>query len=385
MLPQIVLLLSLTLQASQKPVAPQPKPPAQKAPPAPTFFTTPLAPAEMKGKQAVLETTAGTIVFQFLPEVAPNHVGYFMKLAQEGGYNGTTFHRLIKHGIVQAGDPISKDPAKRAQYGTGGLNALQAEFNPEKHTRGAVSAVLVPGRRDSAGAQFFITITDQPALDGQYTVFARVVEGINVATKISEAAVDGEGRAVDRIEIKTVTIRDTPPPETEPFTTESEEELWNYRAVLETSLGSIAIDFMPDVAPQTVRHFLRLASVGVYDGTAFHRVVPKFVIQTGHLPTRREPLTERQQQYARTIAPEFNDTIHLPGVVSMARGDDPNSASTSFFIVAGRATALDRQYTAFARVSEGLDVVAKIEAVPLQGETPVTRVELVRVRVEKKP
>jgi cyclophilin family peptidyl-prolyl cis-trans isomerase len=95
--------------------------------------------------------------------------------AREGGYDGTTFHRAIRHGIIQGGDPLSKDPTAKEKYGTGGLNRLKPEINSQKHTRGAVSAVLVPNRPDSAGTQFFICISDQPALDGQYTVFARVV------------------------------------------------------------------------------------------------------------------------------------------------------------------------------------------------------------------
>jgi peptidyl-prolyl cis-trans isomerase B (cyclophilin B) len=294
------------------------------------------------------------------------------------------FHRLVRHGIIQGGDPLSTDPARRDQYGTGGLGVLQAELNAEKHTRGAVSAVLVPGKRDSAGAQFFICIADQPALDGQYTVFGRVSEGLNVATKISEAAVDAEGRAVDRIEIKSLAIRDTPPPAPIPFTMETPAELGQYRAVLETSMGAITLEFMPDKAPETVRNFLRLATAGVFDGTAFHRVARGFVIQTGFLPTRSEPLDEKQQKFVGNLAPEFNDTTHVKGIVSMARGDDPASATTSFFIVTGNASAaLDRQYTAFARVTGGMDVVDKIDAVPVTGEAPVTRVELTRVRVEK--
>ena len=148
----------------------------------------PRSPSEqMRGKQAVLETDRGTIVIDLLPEAAPNHVGYFMKLAGEGAYDGTTFHRAIKMGIVQGGDPLSKDPAKRAQYGTGGLGLLKREPNGEKATRGAVAAVLQPGKPDSAGSQFFLCVTDQPALDGQYTVFGRVSDGIEAVQAISEA------------------------------------------------------------------------------------------------------------------------------------------------------------------------------------------------------
>jgi cyclophilin family peptidyl-prolyl cis-trans isomerase len=128
---------------------------------------------EMKGKQAVLDTSVGTIIMDLLPEAAPNHVGYFIKLAREGSFNGTTFHRLIKYGIVQGGDPISRDPAKRDAYGTGGLGVLKAEVGGEKHVRGTVSSVILPGKPDTGGSQFFICVVDQPALDGQYTLRPR--------------------------------------------------------------------------------------------------------------------------------------------------------------------------------------------------------------------
>ncbi len=86
-----------------------------------------------------------------------------------------------------------------------------------------------------------------------------------------------------------------------------------------------------------MRNFLRLASVGFYDGTAFHRVVKGFVIQGGFLPTRSEPLDITQERYVHTLQPEFNDTPHDKGIVSMAHGDDPASGDTSFFIVTARA------------------------------------------------
>jgi peptidyl-prolyl cis-trans isomerase B (cyclophilin B) len=144
------------------------KPAPAPAPPPRTFFTSTLPEAELRNKQAVLDTTLGTIVIDLLPEAAPNHVAHFMTRAREGAYDGTTFHRVVTMGIIQGGDPLSKDPAQAAKYGTGGLGELRFEPNREKHTRGAVSAVLVPGNRDSGGSQFFISVTDQPALDGQY-------------------------------------------------------------------------------------------------------------------------------------------------------------------------------------------------------------------------
>jgi peptidyl-prolyl cis-trans isomerase B (cyclophilin B) len=351
-------------------------------PPRDTFFTSKLPPSELQGKQAVLETTYGTIVLDLLGDAAPTHVAHFITRAREGAYDGTTFHRIIAMGIIQGGDPLSKDPAQAAKYGQGGLGVLRFEGNAEKHTRGAVSAVLVPGNRDSAGSQFFITITDQPALDGQYTVFARVAEGIGVAQKISTLAADASVPK-ERVEIRKVTIRDKPAPTPEPFVSETPEALSRHRAVLETTLGNITLEFFPDRAPTHVRQFLRLAASGVYDGTAFHRVVPGFVIQGGFMPSRRDPLEERQQAYVRTLQPEFNDTVHERGIVSMARGTEPASATSSFFIVLAPAPALDRQYTVFGRVVDGMDVVAKIEGVPRDGETPTTRVEVTRVRIER--
>jgi peptidyl-prolyl cis-trans isomerase B (cyclophilin B) len=354
------------------------------APAAPreTFFTATLPAPELQNKQAVLETSFGTIVIDLLPEAAPNHVAFFVTQARAGAYDGTAFHRVIPMGIIQGGDPLSKDPGQAAKYGTGGLGRLRFEPNAEKHTRGAVSAVLIPGNRDSAGSQFFICVSDQPQLDGQYTVFARVAEGLLVAQKISTAAANGEVPA-ERIELRTVRIRERPAPEPEPFSTESVAELAGVRAVLETAAGRITVELFPDRAPNHVRQFLRLAAAGVYDGTAFHRIARGFVIQGGHLPTRREPLDERQQSYVRTLQPEFNDTPHELGTLSMARGDDPASASSSFFIVLARTPSLDGQYTAFGRVVEGLDVVEKLGAAPVDGETPIQRVELKRVVVEE--
>jgi peptidyl-prolyl cis-trans isomerase B (cyclophilin B) len=345
-------------------------------------FKTPLTPADMTNKQAVVNTSTGSFVIDLRPDLAPNHVGYFIKLAREGAFKGTTFHRMIRMGIIQGGDPLSRDPAKAKLYGTGGLGVLKAEINSEPATRGAVAAVLQPDKPDSGGAQFFVCVTDQPALAGKYTIFGRVSEGLDVVQKISEAPATPQGLATERVEILSVDIRDTPPPEPEPFSGESAEALAAYRAVLETTAGPITIEFLPAKAPETVRAFLRLASAGVFDGTAFHRVVRGFVVQTGSLDSRG-PLTEKQQKLVRQLKPEFNDTKHVKGVVSMARGDDPSSAMTSFFIVTGNASSLDDKYTAFARVVDGLAAVDAIEQAPVNGEAPVTRIELKQVRVVK--
>ena len=340
--------------------------------------------AQAPPRQAVVDTSAGTFVMDLTPDVAPNQVAYFTKTAQEGGYDGTTFHRLVKYGMVQGGDPLTKDPAKRAQYGTGGLNAVKAEPRAPKMTRGSVAAVLIPNRPDSAGTQFFVVIVDQPSLDNQYTVFARIADGMEVVQKISETPTDAGGIATERVTINHVTIRDTPPPTPVPFSTESIPELAQYRVALDTSAGRVVLEMLADKAPSTVRQFLRLVQAGVYDGTSVHRVVPGFVIQTGSLDTRQAPLTEKQQALVHDLPPEFNDTRHVKGVVSMARGTDPGSATTSFFICTGTSETLDGKYTAFARVVEGLSVVETIESVPRTNEAPNTRVDLRTARVEKR-
>jgi peptidyl-prolyl cis-trans isomerase B (cyclophilin B) len=351
---------------------------AQAAQRQPTFFTTPYPAEQMRGKQAVIETTAGAIVMQLLPEAAPNHVGLFMKNAREGAYNGTIFHRVVRHGIVMGGDPITRDPAKTALYGTGGLNQLRFEENSELPVAGAVVAARAEGR-DTAGTQFMICATDQPGFARQYTVFGRVVEGLEIVQAISAVDADAEGRPLSRVEIRSVTIRDTPP---EPFVNATPAELARHKAVVETTMGTMELEMLPDKAPETVRQFLRLAAAGVYDGIRIHRVAPNFVIQTGALAYRSQPLRVSQQRLVQNMPPEFTDTPNVPGMVSIARGEDPNSGSTSFFICTGQCRALDGQYTVFARVSAGMDVLNQIAAVAVDGETPRTVIDVTRIRVE---
>ena len=184
----------------------------------------------------------------------------------------------------------------------------------------------MPGRPDSGGTQFFICIVDQPSLDGKHTVYGRVSDGLLVAQRISEAPADATGVPVEprgdhrrdhpRPAGRTSRCRSRPKPV---------DALARHRAVLETSLGDITIGFTPDKAPEHVRNFLRLAELGVYDDMTFHRVVKGFVVQTGHLPTRKTPLTEAQQKQVQTLKAEFNDQRHVLGVVSMARLAEPDT------------------------------------------------------------
>jgi len=335
--------------------------------------------------QAVFDTSAGQFIIEFYPHEAPNHVRKFIELARSGFYNGTTFHSVVPHGVIQGGDPETKDPKAREKYGTGGFNmGLKPEFSTIPFSQGTVVATLLPGKPESAGSEFFICVTDQPQFTGQFTAFGHVVEGIEVVDKISTTPADENQIAKERVDIRSVTIRKIPPPPVTPFSTETVEELAQYRVVMQTSKGNIVIEFMPDKAPNHVRHFLRLASLGVYDKTAFHRISPGFVIQAGDLNTRSEPIPANARQYVVNIKAELNDVKHTAGIVSMARGDALDSALTSFFIVLSDQPALDGIYTVFGKVIEGMDVVEKIAAVAQENEKPTERVDVYSMKVERK-
>jgi peptidyl-prolyl cis-trans isomerase B (cyclophilin B) len=148
----------------------------------------------------VVTTSAGAFVVRLLPELAPKHVAHFLKVVEAGGFDGTTFHRIIPRGIVQGGDPLSKNPKQASQYGTGGLGLLKAEFSDRPMARGVVAAVRRPKDPNSAGQQFFVVLSDQPSLTGQFTIFGEVVEGMDVADRLGETPVEGD-RAVPRVEM----------------------------------------------------------------------------------------------------------------------------------------------------------------------------------------
>ena len=146
----------------------------------------------------------GEIVIRFFPDVAPGHVKNFVKLSQEGFYNGTTFHRIIPGFMIQGGDPNSKNP-DRSMHGMGGPGyKVKAEFNSKPHKRGIVSMARA-NDPDSAGSQFFICVADANFLDWQYTVFGEVISGMDVADKVVGMKRDGRDNPLERVEM-TVTI-----------------------------------------------------------------------------------------------------------------------------------------------------------------------------------
>lgn len=159
----------------------------------------------MKKTRAVIHTRLGDITLRFFPEVAPNHVHNFIQLAQKGFYDKTTFHRVIPGFMIQGGDPNTKDD-NRANDGQGGPGyTLKAEFNKRPHQRGTLSMARAADP-DSAGSQFFICVADAPHLDGQYTVFGEVVEGMETADKIVSQPADPRNNPKERIEMTVAII-----------------------------------------------------------------------------------------------------------------------------------------------------------------------------------
>ncbi|WP_157153793.1 peptidylprolyl isomerase [Brachyspira murdochii] len=156
-----------------------------------------------------IETDYGTIEIEFYEKLAPKHVEAIKKLANEGFYDGIRFHRVIPNFMIQGGDPVSKDAAKRHLHGIGGPGFnIPAEFNDKAHKRG-ICSMARSQHPDSAGSQFFICVADAPHLDGQYTVWGNVVNGMDVADKIVSLKRDHndnplENSAMNKVYIKEV-------------------------------------------------------------------------------------------------------------------------------------------------------------------------------------
>src|SRR5205809_3625673 len=168
-------------------------------------------PMNASNEVAVIKTSEGEMVVQFWTDAAPNTIENFKKLAREGFYDGTIFHRIVKGFMIQGGDPNSKDPAKESSYGQGGPGyKIKAEFNDHSHERGVISMARGPDP-DSAGSQFFICLAPVPRLNGQYTTFGKLIKGDDVLEKIGGTPVtrnsSGEmSKPTKRVVIESVKI-----------------------------------------------------------------------------------------------------------------------------------------------------------------------------------
>ena len=267
--------------------------------------------------EAVVSTDLGTFRFAFAPDKAPKHVDQFLLRARQGYYNGSAFFRDVANGIIQGGDPLA----------------------------------------------------------GQYSTFGRVTEGMDVVEKISQTPAGENGFSATPVRILSVAIE---PKKVEPFLTAAPAELARTVA-LKTTLGTIKIALEPTWAPEHVRNFLKLTATGWYNATPFHRIAPGFVVQGGIPAPGRAHNADR---WVRNLKGEFNaDRKHVRGIVSMARGDDPNSAATSFFLMLGDAPHLDGQYSVFGRIVEGLEILEAFEKEPVDGETPKRPLEVIEATI----
>ena len=164
------------------------------------LMSSSLASAEEAATGAIIETQYGNIELRFFPELAPKHVENFITLAKSGFYDGTLFHRVIPGFMIQGGDPNTKGTDK-SKYGMGGPgHYVKAEFNNRPHKRGILSMARSQ-HPDSAGSQFFIVVKDAQFLDGQYTVFGEVIQGMDVADKIVSLERDGRDNPLERVEM----------------------------------------------------------------------------------------------------------------------------------------------------------------------------------------
>lgn len=172
-----------------------------------------------------------------------------------------------------------------------------------------------------------------------------------------------------------------PPAAAEPFDGASAEKMAEQCVTLDTELGAIEIAMMPEVAPESVRNFLNLSATGALDTTTFSRVVKGFVIQGGNLQTSEKWSAELAKRMTHKIPDEPGLVKHVRGIVSMARTDEANSATTHFFILVGTGQHLDSKFAAFGTVTKGMEVVDAINQAPAEGEKPEKPVKIKRAIV----
>ena len=167
----------------------------------------------------------------------------------------------------------------------------------------------------------------------------------------------------------------------EPFDRATVEQMSKQCVTLDTEAGQIVVEMLAEAAPETVRNFLNLSATGAYDTTTFSRVVRGFVVQGGSLSTREKLTPELARRAARTVPDEPNAVKHVRGVVSMARSEQPNSATTHFFILVGDGPHLDGTFAAFGRVARGMEVADAMNNAEADGEKPRHPVRLNRATV----
>ena len=318
----------------------------------------------------------GTITVALDGKSAPITVKNFVKLANEGFYDGLKFHRIIEGFMMQGGNGESAGKTCGTIKGEFYANGVS---NPLTHVRGAISMART-SVMDSASSQFFIVHEDSTYLDGQYAAFGYVTAGLNIVDAVCKDSkpTDNNGTIAnaDQPVIVTVKIREGDKNETEkpeslvPDKVENipaMQEITCYADIIIKDYGTITVALDAKSAPITVENFVKLAKEDFYDGLKFHRIIENFMMQGGN--------GEPAGKSCGTIKGEFlsngvsNPLTHVRGAISMARTSIPDSASSQFFIVHEDSTYLDGQYAAFGYVTAGLNIVDAVcrDAQPVDG------------------
>jgi peptidyl-prolyl cis-trans isomerase B (cyclophilin B) len=251
--------------------------------------------------------------------------------------------------------------------GPAGLNAAHAYSHPARATTFRPRRPTVPEEKTPEGSD-----------EGDKMKF--ILGSILVILVLTNATslISAQNPAPSTETLKKANTRPAvavPPTRSEPFDGASVEKM-SQCVTLDTESGAIVIEMLPAVAPETVRSFLNLAATGALDTTIFSRTVKDFVIQGGNLSTSEKWGAELAERMSRHLPDEPGKVKHVRGVVSMARGDEPNSATTHFFILVGDGPHLDGTFTAFGKVITGIEVADAINRAPAEKEKPVVPVRI---------
>lgn len=339
-------------------------------------------PSKFSKVQVEIVTSEGSFKMRFFPNDAPITVQNFIRLAYSGHFKDKYVHRVIKDFIVQMG--------AADKIGTAQTVNIPNEFNNRPHVRGAVAmARNVRAKGYSHGTQFYVALKTIEKLDRNFTVFAHVVEGMDVIDKISMIPVinvQGNPFFPEKdVSIEDIIVSETdapfnPPPPLPPMITTNTKGV--IIAEVSTSMGTFFMRFHPDKAPRLVENFLDLAQRRFYDGLEWHRVIRDFVIQSGD-PDPDDPQFEEAPRDVVRESP--SDLKNLRGTVAGAKSqEDTDINSTSqFYINVKHNEYLDGKYAVFATVYKGLEVVDTISKAATDGnDRPIEPVYINKIVIK---
>lgn len=337
---------------------------------------------------ATLQTEKGDIVIELFADRAPKTVNNFVFLAEQGYYDDTTFHRVIEGFMAQAGDPTAT--------GTGGPGyQFEDEFDPDLRFDGPGYLAMANGGPNTNGSQFFITYADTSYLNGQHTIFGKVLEGMDVALSLSPrdpANATEDGDALQTITIETVSESLLPPPTPTPIPVTPELEDGRplaalpveqradqytgkpsilidteagYQARVTSTQGEFVISLDSESAPETVNNFVVLAKLGFYDGFPINYVDPAGFLLSG------APSGSPESDIGYGIPIEVGLSNQRGGVGMWLRMDGMGASGSQLYILTEDLTELDGGFPIFGQVIEGMDVVEALTV-----EDQIERIEI---------